>query len=121
MHELAVTENILNIVTRHAEVAKAASVTDIHLVIGQLSSIVDDSVQFYWEIIAADTICQKAKLHFSRIPAKFRCLDCGLQYEIPQSLTPCIHCGSMNVELLAGEEFYVESIEIEKEPEEQTS
>jgi len=121
MHELAVTENILSIVTRHAEDAKASNVTDIHLVIGQLSSIVDDSVQFYWEIIAENTICEKAKLHFSRIPARFQCLDCGHEYVIPQSLTPCVKCGSINVELLAGEEFFVESIEIQKQPEEQTS
>ena len=121
MHELAVTENILSIVTRHAGDSKASKVTDIHLVIGQLSSIVDDSVQFYWDIIAEDTICEKAQLHFSRIPARFHCLDCDHEYEIPQSLTPCIKCGSMNVELLTGEEFYVESIEIEKQLEEQTS
>jgi hydrogenase nickel incorporation protein HypA/HybF len=48
MHEMVVTENILNIATRHALHAGAKRVTDIHITIGQLSSIVDDSVQFYW-------------------------------------------------------------------------
>lgn len=115
MHELAVTESILNIVTRHAEQSQASKVTDIHLVIGQLSSIVDDSVQFYWDIIADNTIFTGAVLHFTRIPARFQCRDCGQIYEIPQQLTPCIKCGSINVDLLQGEEFYVESIEIEKE------
>jgi len=46
MHELAVTENILSIASKHAQESGATRVTAINLVIGQLSSIVDDSVQF---------------------------------------------------------------------------
>ncbi len=50
MHELAVTERVLEISLRHAEAAHATRITQIHLVVGQLSSIVDDSVQFYWDL-----------------------------------------------------------------------
>ena len=46
MHELAITENLLKIALEHAEKAGASSVTDLHVVMGELSSIVDDSVQF---------------------------------------------------------------------------
>ena len=47
MHELAVTESVLRIALDAAEKNDAARVTDIYLTIGRLSSIVDDSVQFY--------------------------------------------------------------------------
>ena len=57
MHELAVTESILNIAVQHASQAGAVRVTDLNLVIGQLSSIFDDSVQFYWDMISEGTIC----------------------------------------------------------------
>ena len=76
MHELAVTESILNIAVQHASQAGAVRVTDLHLVIGQLSSIVDDSVQFYWDMISEGTICAGAELHFERRPATLKCLDC---------------------------------------------
>jgi hydrogenase nickel incorporation protein HypA/HybF len=56
MHELAVTENILNIAVQHGTQANAVRVTSLQLVIGQLSSIVDDSVRFYW-----DAVCGRAK------------------------------------------------------------
>ena len=42
MHELSVTESVLEIACRHAEKAQASRVTDIYLEIGRLSSIVDE-------------------------------------------------------------------------------
>lgn len=117
MHELSVTENILEIALTHANAASAKKVTDIFIVIGQLSSIVDDSVQFYWDYVSEDTICSSAKLHFNRIPAKFRCENCKSEFELTKELSACPNCGSMQTTIISGEEFYVESIEIEKEVE----
>lgn len=114
MHELAVTESILNIAARHAHQAEASRVTDIHIVLGQLSSIVDDSVQFYWELISQGTICSGAILHFERVPAKLVCKECDTEYTIEEGLTPCPNCGSIRVKITAGEEFWLDSIEIEK-------
>lgn len=115
MHELAVTESILSIAGRHARQAEATRVTDIHLVIGQLSSIVDDSVQFYWDIISAGTICAGARLHFQRISAELRCTDCGHSYTLSDELKLCPQCGSASVRVVSGEEFWLDSIEIERE------
>lgn len=115
MHELSVTESILNIASEYAQNSGASRVTAINLVIGQLSSIVDDSVSFYWELVAENSICQGAALHFERIAAKLACQDCGMEYTIPERLTPCPRCSSFNTRVVSGEEFYVESIEIEKE------
>ncbi len=86
MHELAVTESILKIATTHAQQAQASHVTDINIVLGQLSSIVDDSVQFYWDIISQETICSGSKLHFERIPAQLACMDCGTTYALEGEL-----------------------------------
>ncbi|MEN4013352.1 MAG: hydrogenase maturation nickel metallochaperone HypA [Bellilinea sp.] len=114
MHELAVTESVLDIALRHAVQAEAKRVIDIYLVIGTLSSIVDESVQFYWSIIAQDTLCQDASLHFQRVPARIRCQNCQTEYEIKDALSPCIQCQSFHLQVIGGEEFYVESIAIEK-------
>ena len=113
MHELAVTESILNIAISHAQRASAARVTDLNLVIGRLSSVVDDSVQFYWDILTENTLCSGSKLHFRRIPATLSCLDCANQFTLDGELTPCPSCGSARVKVLTGEEFYLDSIEIE--------
>ena len=114
MHELAVTESILSIAEKHAHQANATRVTDIHVIIGKLASIVDDSVQFYWDIIAQDTICANAVLHFTRKPAQLVCLDCNTEYILEDELTACPKCGSAHVKINSGDEFWLESIEIEK-------
>jgi hydrogenase nickel incorporation protein HypA/HybF len=114
MHELSVTENILKIALEHAAKENARKVTDININIGQLSSIVDDSVQFYWDLIAKDTICESAVLHFNRIPGKFACVECKTEYLLGNEPGPCPSCGSYNVRVISGEEFQLDSINIEK-------
>ena len=118
MHELSVTESILEIATRHAQAAGAKKVTALNLVIGRLSSIVDDSVQFYWDIISADTICAGSTLHFQRTPARMHCMDCSHEYTFDGEMIPCPNCGSLVARVVSGEEFRLDSIEVESEQEE---
>jgi hydrogenase nickel incorporation protein HypA/HybF len=113
MHELSVTESVLDIVIRHAQQANAHRVTGIDLVIGEYASIVDDSVQFYWDIISKDTPAVGAQLRFRRIPAELACQSCGHRYHPDLDSYACPECGSSRVQIVAGREFYVESIDIE--------
>ncbi len=113
MHELPVTESLLEIALRHAQEAGARRITNLYLVIGQLASIVDDSVQFYWAILTKDTIADGATLHFRRIPTELRCQDCDHQYRLEQNDFSCPVCASVRVKVVSGEEFYLESIDIE--------
>lgn len=115
MHELAITQQILGIALKHGQSVKAKKITDLYLVIGQLSSVVDDSVQFYWDMISEGTICQGAKLHFDRIPASLECRHCSEIYTLEDgALTPCPRCDSINVNVITGKEFRLESLEVEE-------
>jgi len=114
MHELSVTESVLAIALKHAEQYNAARVTSVNLVIGQLSSIVDESVQFYWDLITEDTLCEGSRLSFNRIPATFHCQDCEFDFSLTKELSACPQCGSVKIVIVTGEEFYMDSIEIEK-------
>jgi len=113
MHELSVTESILEITLRYAEQAGAQRVTDLNIVVGQLASIVDDSVQFYWDIVSQTTLAEGAKLHFRRIPAELECLDCGNRYAPQGEDFACPACKSLRARVAGGEEFYLDSIEVE--------
>ena len=111
MHELSVTESILEIALRHAQAAGANRITDINLVIGQYASIVDDSVQFYWDLITPNTIAQDSKLHFRRILAELECLNCKNKYH-PDNDLSCPVCHSVQTRIVTGDEFYLDSIDV---------
>ena len=117
MHELAVTESILEIATQAAKERAATKVTDIYLRLGQLSSIVDESVQFYWDVISQGTLAEGAQLHFTHVPARLRCKACGAEFDLTEELTPCPSCQSIALEIIQGEEFQVDAIEILNEVE----
>jgi hydrogenase nickel incorporation protein HypA/HybF len=113
MHELPVTESILDISLRHADEAGADQINNIYIVIGQLASIIDDSVQFYWDIVSKETIAEGAQLHFRRIKTILLCRKCQFQYSPEQYELSCPECEGREVEVISGKEFYVEAIDVE--------
>ncbi len=114
MHELPITQNILEIALRHAAQNDAQKITDLYLVIGQLSSVIDESIQFYWPIVSADTIAAAATIHFRRIPAQLQCQECQTTYTIPSGeMELCPNCESSQIHVIAGKEFQLESIGVE--------
>ena len=114
MHELSITQSILEIALRHGEQAKATKISRLNLTIGQLSSVIDDSVQFYWEMISEGTPAEGAQLNFRRIPAQLECQECGQTYMLEgNKLDACPSCESIRVHVLTGNEFRLDSIEID--------
>ncbi|MDH5605785.1 MAG: hydrogenase maturation nickel metallochaperone HypA [Anaerolineae bacterium] len=113
MHELSISQNLLELALKHANQAGASRIIDITLEIGELSTVLDDSVQFYWDMISAGTIAEGAQLHFERIAAKMECLGCRHTYLLKQSELSCPECDSINVAVIAGDEFLLKSIEVE--------
>ena len=113
MHELPVVENILNISLQRAKEAGAKRITDVHLVVGPLSSVVDEPVQLYWDMLSAGTPAEGARLHFRHVPIELECLACGMRYTAGEDDLACPVCGSGQIKVLAGEEFYLEAIDVD--------
>ena len=113
MHELSITQSMLDIALEKAKEAQAGRITRINLVVGELSSIVDDCLQFYFDFLSEDSIASGAALSFERIPMQVRCRNCGLSFSPDKSSWSCPQCNEWNVEVVAGKEFYIDSIEVE--------
>jgi hydrogenase nickel incorporation protein HypA/HybF len=114
MHELSVTQQVLDIAVEKAKENKATAIKQIDLVIGDLSSVIDDSVQFYFDILSRGTLAEGAKLQFHRIPLKVRCRRCNHEFAAAGEDWTCPQCREMDCQIVAGNEFYLESIEVEQ-------
>jgi hydrogenase nickel incorporation protein HypA/HybF len=113
MHEYSITQSILSLALEKANEAKASRINRITLVLGELSGVVDDCVQFYFEFLSKDTIASGANLSFERMPTKLRCRNCESVF-IPVNYNwSCPDCHGAQVEILSGRECYMESIEVE--------
>ncbi len=116
MHELPVTESILEIVERHATAAGATRVTHIRLVVGDFTGFVPDSIQFYFDILSKDTLAEGARLEIRRQPGRIRCQGCGHVYEPADGqIWVCPECGGLGGDIVAGKEMYIESIAVSEE------
>jgi hydrogenase nickel incorporation protein HypA/HybF len=114
VHELTVTQSVLAIALEAAQGAGARRVTAVHLVVGELSSFVDDSVQFYFDFLSEGTPAEGAMLTFERVPARADCLDCGHEFTVTPPLeATCPACGGLRLHVTGGRELRVESIEVD--------
>jgi hydrogenase nickel incorporation protein HypA/HybF len=77
-----------------------------------MSSFVDDSIQFYFDALSPGTVAEGATLHFRRITIRFRCRACGHEFEPDRLDWRCPECEALGGDVIAGKEFYVESIEV---------
>lgn len=109
VHELPVTQEILRIAMDHA---RGARVVEIVLVIGDLTSFVDEAIQFYFDQLTPGTVAEGAKLVFKRVPVRFRCRSCGTEFTPSPRVWQCPSCAALGGEVVAGKEFYVESIRV---------
>ncbi len=113
MHELAITQSMFDLVLEQAEKAKARKVEKINLVIGEMTGVVGDCVQFYFNFLSQDTIAEGAILNFTMVPVRARCHGCDKLFELKEFDWTCPHCQGSNMEIIAGKELFVESIEVE--------
>jgi hydrogenase nickel incorporation protein HypA/HybF len=113
MHELSIARNLLDTTLRCADEAKATQVTDLYLVIGDFASVVDESVQFHWDILTVGTLAEGSRLHFRRVRAVMRCFACQSEFEPSPGEWVCPQCGSSHVRVIAGSEFKLEAIDVE--------
>jgi len=113
MHELPVTRSILDIALRSAQDAGGGRITTIHLAIGDLSRIVDDCVQFYWDILSEGTPAQGARLLIRRVPLEMECRTCGHRYRPQGADYRCPECSRPRVRVVAGDDLRVEAIDLE--------
>ena len=106
MHELAITQSVVDAVT---ERTGSAPVTSVRLRVGLLAGIVPDAMRFCFELVTAGTPLEGAALEFEQPEGRGLCRTCGAEFVLADLILLC-DCGSADVEVLAGRELAVASV-----------
>ena len=113
MHELHATQAILEKALEKAADGRATRITHVFIALGELSSYSGDSIQFYWDDLSRGTLAEGASLHFRDVEAELQCMACFKKYHPKDGEILCPTCGSTGAKIVAGEDFYLESIDID--------
>jgi len=115
MHELQVTERILDIVLKHADGHDVSRIVRIHLKIGDLSDLEDEWIQRYFDYLSRETLAEEAELVIERAPIVLSCEACGCSYEIRRDelgSPKCPECEDTKCRLVSGREYLIKNIEV---------
>jgi hydrogenase nickel incorporation protein HypA/HybF len=112
MHELAITQNILDIALEHAQKAGATQIATINLVIGEMTGVAEECVRFYIGVLSRGTAAEAAELAVRRVPITARCRNCAQNFEVRDFRWVCPRCQSTGSDVVGGKELFVESIEV---------
>jgi len=88
-------------------------VTCVEVTIGHLRQVMPSALAFAFELVAAGTVVEGARLAVDAVPAEGRCRACGVATVLDGFPLHCASCGGLDLELLRGEELRVESLELE--------
>jgi hydrogenase nickel incorporation protein HypA/HybF len=106
MHELAITQSVVDAVT---ERTGSAPVAAVRVRVGRLAGVVPDAMRFCFELVTAGTPVEGAVLEIEQPEGRGRCRTCGEEFLLPDLVLLC-PCGSADVEVLAGRELAVASV-----------
>jgi len=115
LHELQVTQRILDIVLRHTQTNGVNRVISIQLKIGELSDLENEWIQKYFDYLSKDTIAKDAKLKIERTPVVMKCDDCEHSFEVNIKEIKdieCPECAHEKCTLMSGREYYIKDMEV---------
>ncbi|SRR6266498_1221748 len=113
MRELQFTQIILN--KSLSQVTDTKRIKTINLVIGEISELDPELIEQHWRELSKGTPAEHAQLHFRFKEAEVQCMACFNKYHPLDGEIHCPYCGSYGAKILSGEEFDLESIELDHE------
>lgn len=107
MHELALAQEMLVILSEEAARHRLKKVTGVTVEVGVLANVIPESLSFAFEALTEETDFEGAALILHEIPVKALCQDCGANYTTLQTPFFCPQCKSSKATILAGRELHI--------------
>jgi hydrogenase nickel incorporation protein HypA/HybF len=113
MHEMALTESIVEIVAEAARKQGFARVRVVRLQVGAMAHVEPEALRFCFDAVSRGTVAEGADLDIVRSPGEGWCLDCGKIVPLAERFGACPECGRRHVQMTAGDELRIEELEVD--------
>ncbi|MFC1751098.1 hydrogenase maturation nickel metallochaperone HypA [Pseudomonadota bacterium] len=113
MHELALTQPIVEIAVEKAVAAGATKISKIVIIIGTLSGAEPHAIDFCFQALSEGTLAEGAELLIETDHCMGTCRQCDHKFVVEKYDYACPKCDSFEIIRDGGERFYLKEIEIE--------
>jgi len=112
MHEMSLTESVVEIALEEMRKAGASRVTRIVLDVGRLSAVVPEAMEFCFAAVSSGTAAEGAELKIERVAGAGWCLDCAKTVALDERFGACPECGGYKVQMTQGDEMKIREMEV---------
>jgi len=113
MHEGSIAQNLLAIALEKAKEYKASTISHIRIKVGEFAGVNQVALEFAFNNFSQGTIAEKASLQIISSPLLGQCLKCNEIFEIKKDKFKCLKCNSLEIEIVSGQDLYIQDIEVE--------
>jgi len=112
MHEASITEGLVKILLAEANRYEATSIKKVTIKVGKLQSVEPQALRFCFEMFVESTIAEGAELIIEHVAIVAHCKSCLHEFEVAKFQFRCPLCACNDIELIQGEELFIESFEV---------
>ncbi|MGI8433432.1 MAG: hydrogenase maturation nickel metallochaperone HypA [Nocardioidaceae bacterium] len=109
MHELSIAESVVQAVRARTGDEPVAVV---RLRVGRLAGVVPDALRFCFDLAVAGTPLEGSELVIDEPQGAARCRTCEEHFALEEDLILLCPCGSADVQVMAGSELDVVSVDM---------
>lgn len=111
MHETAIVEGLIRILEAQAASHRVARISSVIVKVGRLRAVEPAQLVACFEMFAEGTVADGAQLKIEAVPVRARCKACATEFAVPRFRFECPGCGGGDVDVVQGQELYIESFE----------
>ncbi len=113
MHELGIAQEMLKIALDYAAKNNALRITALTVEMSAAADESEDSLRFHIGNLVRGTAADGARVVFTRVPTRLKCLDCGHEFAAEEPEASCPRCSSRRLVSLDHDLFRLASIAVE--------
>jgi len=113
MHEFSIVQSLLNLIEECARENNAKRVMKVVVSVGVLSGVEPHLLEMAFNTFKEGTVAEKAELVMETEKLRIKCMECGKESEKEEMNVVCPECGSLNTQIIAGQDMFLKSLELE--------